>query len=103
MKVQLNTITNYGGQALKPNDIADVPLNVAQRWITKGIAHPVKEEVKPAVEVKQAKPKVKKDKKIKEAIFREPEMKVKKAKKTKKVKEDIEQIATDNFEEINEL
>jgi hypothetical protein len=104
MKVILNVTTSFEGKSLKPNDITDIPLNVAQRWISKGIAHPVKEEIKPAVVVKEVKPKVKKEKKIKEAIiFREPEIKIKKTKKTKKVKEDKEQIATSNYKEINEL
>jgi len=49
MKVKLNTKTSYGGQSLKLGDIIDIPLNIAQRWINKGIAHAVKEEVKPVV------------------------------------------------------
>jgi len=43
MKVVLNTITNYGGASLKPGDIIDIPLNVSQRWINRGIAHECKE------------------------------------------------------------
>ena len=49
MKVKLNVTTNYNRQSLKLGDEIDIPLNVAQRWINKGIAHVVKEEVKPAV------------------------------------------------------
>jgi len=49
MKVKLNTLTNYEGCTFKPGDEVDLPLNIAQRWINKGIAHAVKEEVKPVV------------------------------------------------------
>ena len=69
MKVQLNVTTNFNGASLRPGNEIDVPLNVAQRWITKGIAHPVK-IIKP-VEVKKVKPKsikIKKAKVIKEDI-----------------------------------
>jgi len=45
MKVQLNCITNYGGASLKPGDVIDIPLNVSQRWINRGIAHECKEVV----------------------------------------------------------
>lgn len=51
MKVGLNTITNYEKRSLKLGDEIDIPLNVAQRWINKGIAHPVKEEVGPVEKV----------------------------------------------------
>ena len=44
MKVQLNTITNYEGKPLKSGDEIDIPLNIAQRWINKGIAH-IPEEI----------------------------------------------------------
>jgi len=47
MKVKLNVTTNYEGCTFKLGDVIDIPLNVAQRWINKGIAHVVKEEVKP--------------------------------------------------------
>lgn len=47
MKVKLNTLTNYEGCTFKLGDEIDIPLNIAMRWIAKGIAHPVKEEVKP--------------------------------------------------------
>lgn len=39
MKIQLNRITNYEGRTLRLGDEIDLPLNVAQRWINKGIAH----------------------------------------------------------------
>lgn len=47
MKVKLNVLTNYERQTLNAGDEVDIPLNVAQRWINKGIAHVPKEEVKP--------------------------------------------------------
>lgn len=69
MKVQLNVTTNFNGVSLRPGNEIDVPLNVAQRWFSKGIAHATK-VIKP-VEVKKVKPKstkVKKAKVIKEEI-----------------------------------
>jgi hypothetical protein len=63
MKVQLNVTTNFNGASLRPGNEIDVPLNVAQRWITKGIAHPAKvEPIEPVKEVK-----VKKSVKVKKA------------------------------------
>lgn len=65
MKLILNVTTSYEGKPLKPGNEIDIPLNVAERWINKGIAHPVKEEVKPIMkpkikfEVKTYKPKKK--------------------------------------------
>ena len=97
MKIQLNTITNYSGHSLKIGDIIDVDLRIAQRWITRGIAHPVKEEVKPIEKVIEKPEENKKvfdnefyglnqEKEPEEVIFREPEIKsevIKKAKKDK--------------------
>jgi len=67
MKIILNTATSYEGKPLKIGDMADLPLNIAQRWINKGIAHlPERvEEIKP-VEIKVEEPE--------EVIFREPEI-----------------------------
>ena len=53
MKVILNTTTNYKGCTLKLGDEIDIPLNVAQRWINRGIAHDVKGGVRPVVIVKK--------------------------------------------------
>lgn len=39
MKVVLNTTTSFEGAGLKQGDIVDVPLNIAERWINRGIAH----------------------------------------------------------------
>jgi hypothetical protein len=47
MKVRLNVTTSYEGRSLKLGDEVDIPLNIAQRWINNGIAHVVKEEVRP--------------------------------------------------------
>lgn len=47
MKVILNVLTNFGGMTLKPGDTADMPPDIAQRWITRGLAHLPKEEIKP--------------------------------------------------------
>lgn len=102
MKVQLNTVTNYESKSLKLGDVIDIPLNVAMRWISKGIAHPVKEEMaKGGVVSKgefilpihdQALNKIQieklkefKEKTEEEIILREPEIKVKIDKKVKKV------------------
>ena len=49
MKVKLNTLTNYEGCTFKLGDEIDIPLNVAERWINKGLAHPAKEEIKPVI------------------------------------------------------
>jgi hypothetical protein len=65
MKVQLNVVTNFNGASLRPGNEIDVPLNVAQRWITKGIAHPAKVKVEPIEPVKEVK--VKKSVKVKKA------------------------------------
>jgi predicted double-glycine peptidase len=97
MNVILNVVTNFGGKSLKPGNEINVPLNVAQRWITRGIAHPVKEEVKPIEKVIEKPEENKKvfdnefyglnqEKEPEEVIFREPEIKsevIKKAKKDK--------------------
>jgi len=100
MKVQLNVITSFNGVSLKPGNEIDVPLNVAQRWFSRGIAHPVKAEPKPAPV------KVKKSIKVKEAVT--------KPKKTKKIKEEepieevkqieeVEEIADSNTQETYQL
>jgi len=68
MKVVLNTITNYGGASLKPGNVVDIPLNVAQRWINKGIAHEHKEVVvipKSTLKIIETKTKTKRVKKSK--------------------------------------
>ncbi len=57
MKVKLNTTTSYEGKSLQSGDEVDISLNIAQRWINKGIAHIAKEEAKPITksEVKEIK------------------------------------------------
>ena len=95
MKVKLNVTTNYEGCTFKLGNEIDIPLNVAQRWINKGIAHVVKEEVKPIEpdilkritdeagrwntkaiedELKKLEEKSKPEIKTDEIIFREPEV-----------------------------
>lgn len=99
MKVQLNLTTNFNGVSLRAGNEIDVPLNVAQRWFSRGIAHPVKAEPKPAPV------KVKKSVKVKKAVIDKP-------KKTKKIKEpteevkqieEVEEIADSNTEETYQL
>lgn len=87
MKVILNTITNYEGQSLKLGDGIDLPLNIAQRWINGGIAHPAKEEVKPIVktEIKIEVKEIKSDK-VFDSEFDGLNKEVKKDKKVKKAK-----------------
>lgn len=41
MKVILNSLTSFEGKSLKVGAEADIPLNIAMRWINKGLAHPV--------------------------------------------------------------
>ena len=57
MKVILNTNTFFEGKALRAGDEIEVNLNVAQRWINKGIAHPVFEvkstKEEPNIEIKE--------------------------------------------------
>jgi len=68
MKVVLNCVTNYGGANLKPGNVVDIPLNVAQRWINKGIAHEHKEVVvipKSTLKIIETKTKTKRVKKSK--------------------------------------
>ena len=70
MKVVLNTITNYGGASLKPGNVVDIPLNVAQRWINKGIAHEHKEVVvipKSTLKIIETKTKTTKPKRVKKS------------------------------------
>ena len=71
MKVVLNRVTSYEGRPLKIGDIADIPLNISQRWINKGIAHVPERvsEIKP-VEVKEPEVIEETEESI---IFREPE------------------------------
>ena len=89
MKIKLNTTTNYEGCTFKIGDEIDLPLNVAQRWINKGIAHipaeipfndfvPSKKEQKIIDEYseKQGWP-IKEEKTEESIIFREPEVKEK--------------------------
>lgn len=59
MKVKLNTATSYNGQSLKLGDEIDIPLNVAERWINRGIAHIVKDIVKDVIK-EEVKPEAKK-------------------------------------------
>jgi hypothetical protein len=47
MKVIMNVATNFGGTSFKPGDITDVSSDIGQRWITRGLAHLPKEEIKP--------------------------------------------------------
>lgn len=73
MKVILNTTTNFEGAALKQGDIIDVPLNIAERWINRGIAHEapqVKELIKQS-EVKEPliKKQIKRKPKINDASY----------------------------------
>jgi len=68
MKVVLNCITNYGGANLKPGNVVDIPLNVAQRWINRGIAHEYKEVIvipKSTLKIIETKTKTKRVKKSK--------------------------------------
>jgi hypothetical protein len=84
MKVILNVKTSFNRVPLKPSDEIDVPLNVGQRWISRGIAHP-------AVQIKE--PKEVKRTEVKSVL-------VKKEKKSRKKKSSIkkeEAIVEDNL------
>jgi hypothetical protein len=85
MKVILNVSTSFEGKPLKTNDEIDIPLNVAQRWITKGLAHPVIEEVKPVEKVIE---KPEENKKVFDNEFYGLNKEIKKADVIKKAKKD---------------
>jgi len=86
MKIKLNVTTSYEGKSFKSGDEIDIPLNVAQRWINKGLAHipeeipfsdfiPSKKEQKiiDKYSEKQGWP-IKEEKTDESIIFREPEV-----------------------------
>ena len=76
MKVVLNRITNFENATLRPGDVIDVELKIAERWINAGLAHEFK-EVKKIADLPE------------EIVFREPDVKPKvkkpRKKRTKKV------------------
>lgn len=123
MKVILNTTTNYEGRTFKLGDEADLPLNIAQRWINKGIAHlparskdvvkpPVKEVILPEIPFsdfvpnkeeqkiideyseKQGWP-IKEEKTDESIIFREPEIS-----ETETEFEPLPEVTEENIDEL---
>ena len=98
MKVVLNRVTSYEGRPLKIGELADIPLNIAQRWINKGIAHVPERisEIKP-VEVKESEVIEKTEESI---IFREPE-EVEEAKEFEK-SEPVYYLSEDEPTEVKE-
>ena len=104
MKVVLNRVTSYEGRPLKIGDIADIPLNISQRWINKGIAHVPERvsEIKP-VEVKEPEV-IEETEVIKETeesiIFREPEEIESEIVETESDFEPLPEVTEENIDEL---